>query len=59
MFVILVFLLFLLKYKFPVMRITLKSHKIVGAFNHLSIFINDRLCGLVVRVLGYRSGGPG
>jgi hypothetical protein len=20
---------------------------------------NDRLCGLVVRVLGYRSGGPG
>jgi hypothetical protein len=23
------------------------------------IFIRDRLCGLVVRVLGYRSGGPG
>jgi hypothetical protein len=22
-------------------------------------FIIDRLCGLVVRVLGYRSGGPG
>jgi hypothetical protein len=22
-------------------------------------FIFDRLCGLVVRVLGYRSGGPG
>jgi hypothetical protein len=21
--------------------------------------LNDRLCGLVVRVLGYRSGGPG
>jgi hypothetical protein len=21
--------------------------------------MNDRLCGLVVRVLGYRSGGPG
>jgi hypothetical protein len=21
--------------------------------------ISDRLCGLVVRVLGYRSGGPG
>jgi hypothetical protein len=21
--------------------------------------VNDRLCGLVVRVLGYRSGGPG
>jgi hypothetical protein len=24
-----------------------------------TIVINDRLCGLVVRVLGYRSGGPG
>jgi hypothetical protein len=23
------------------------------------ILMNDRLCGLVVRVLGYRSGGPG
>jgi Notch-like protein len=23
------------------------------------IYIRDRLCGLVVRVLGYRSGGPG
>jgi hypothetical protein len=22
-------------------------------------FISDRLCGLVIRVLGYRSGGPG
>jgi hypothetical protein len=22
-------------------------------------FLMDRLCGLVVRVLGYRSGGPG
>jgi hypothetical protein len=22
-------------------------------------YIDDRLCGLVVRVLGYRSGGPG
>jgi hypothetical protein len=25
----------------------------------LYIFLFDRLCGLVVRVLGYRSGGPG
>jgi hypothetical protein len=25
---------------------------------YVSIY-NDRLCGLVVRVLGYRSGGPG
>jgi hypothetical protein len=23
------------------------------------IYIRDRLCGLEVRVLGYRSGGPG
>jgi hypothetical protein len=23
------------------------------------IILDDRLCGLVVRVLGYRSGGPG
>jgi hypothetical protein len=23
------------------------------------IFVTGRLCGLVVRVLGYRSGGPG
>jgi hypothetical protein len=22
-------------------------------------FLGDRLCGLVIRVLGYRSGGPG
>jgi hypothetical protein len=26
---------------------------------HLCIMVFDRLCGLVVRVLGYRSGGPG
>jgi hypothetical protein len=25
----------------------------------LIIYTKDRLCGLVVRVLGYRSGGPG
>jgi hypothetical protein len=27
-------------------------------FDNVCIF-KDRLCGLVVRVLGYRSGGPG
>jgi hypothetical protein len=27
--------------------------------NALYRFVTDRLCGLVVRVLGYRSGGPG
>jgi hypothetical protein len=27
--------------------------------NHRFKIIRDRLCGLVVRVLGYRSGGPG
>jgi hypothetical protein len=26
---------------------------------HLSYKVRDRLCGLVVRVLVYRSGGPG
>jgi hypothetical protein len=26
---------------------------------HLIRILIDRLCGLVVRVLGYRSGGPG
>jgi hypothetical protein len=25
----------------------------------LTLCVNDRLCGLVVRVLDYRSGGPG
>jgi hypothetical protein len=28
-------------------------------FIYIYIYIYDRLCGLVVRVLGYRSGGPG
>jgi hypothetical protein len=26
---------------------------------HMDVIQTDRLCGLVVRVLGYRSGGPG
>jgi hypothetical protein len=30
----------------------------MGAFCIIHV-ISDRLCGLVVRVLGYRSGGPG
>jgi hypothetical protein len=29
------------------------------AFDLVFSMIGDRLCGLVVRVLGYRSGGPG
>jgi hypothetical protein len=28
-------------------------------YNSRLVFTTDRLCGLVVRVLGYRSGGPG
>jgi hypothetical protein len=28
-------------------------------FRESSVAYIDRLCGLVVRVLGYRSGGPG
>jgi hypothetical protein len=30
-----------------------------GLEDLLSVGLYDRLCGLVVRVLGYRSGGPG
>jgi hypothetical protein len=30
-----------------------------GTLRHVSQSEPDRLCGLVVRVLGYRSGGPG
>jgi hypothetical protein len=30
-------------------------HNYLFQFN----YVKDRLCGLVVRVLGYRSGGPG
>jgi hypothetical protein len=33
------------------------KYKIIYILKVLSI--SDRLCGLVVRVLGYRSGGPG
>jgi hypothetical protein len=40
---------------------TSASHKVVGFYVHLSFVYAsvDRLCGLVVRVLGYRSGGRG
>jgi hypothetical protein len=33
----------------------------IGTYKHLNnnSLIRDSLCGLVVRVLGYRSGGPG
>jgi hypothetical protein len=30
-----------------------------GAVSDTLCFLVDRLCGLVIRVLGYRSGGPG
>jgi hypothetical protein len=30
-----------------------------AAYFHTLYVSGDRLCGLVVRVLGYRSGGPG
>jgi hypothetical protein len=37
-----------------------EQRKTVGLGTYcLIIIIIDRLCGLVVRVLGYRSGGPG
>jgi hypothetical protein len=37
------------------------THRIVPAAKIISISVRslDRLCGLVVRVLGYRSGSPG
>jgi hypothetical protein len=35
------------------------SPKGVNRVRSKSITMFDRLCGLVVRVLGYRSGGPG
>jgi hypothetical protein len=31
----------------------------VNPYFHFPYVFTDRLCGLVVRVLGYRSGGPG
>jgi hypothetical protein len=31
----------------------------IALFFMLLLYLYDRLCGLVVRVLGYRSGGPG
>jgi hypothetical protein len=33
--------------------------KIVSSYLAIICFFTDRLCGLVIRVLGYRSGGPG
>jgi hypothetical protein len=38
-------------------RIVLSSIELVNDHNNNSV--RDRLCGLVVRVFGYRSGGPG
>jgi hypothetical protein len=34
-------------------------HYTTEAVDYIISFKCDRLCGLVVRVLGYRSGGPG
>jgi hypothetical protein len=39
------------------MKTLLSAHKVY--LFHVAVTVNDRLCGLVVRVLGYRSGGPG
>jgi hypothetical protein len=37
-----------------------KRNKVALYFKFLPcLLLTDRLCGLVVRVLGYRSGGPG
>jgi hypothetical protein len=34
------------------------SHCLTRIYFQLLYILSDRLCGLVVRVLGYRSGGP-
>jgi hypothetical protein len=40
--------------------LTLRSRKFIQvAFKKLSSYLIDHLCGLVVRVPGYRSRGPG
>jgi hypothetical protein len=36
----------------------LNAYKVYPKLERILLFL-DRLCGLVVRVLGYRSGGPG
>jgi hypothetical protein len=36
-----------------------KQHTLFAEFLIIGKVTKDRLCGLVVRVLGYRSGGPG
>jgi hypothetical protein len=36
----------------------MRSNKLEDVFSDL-LRMEDRLCGLVVRILGYRSGGPG
>jgi hypothetical protein len=38
---------------------TLSLHLVPSTFFGILFPAFDRLCGLVVRVLGYRSGGPG
>jgi hypothetical protein len=47
-------------HKFSLMWFTCEIHLYSLKFErkHFRVYI-DRLCGLVVRVLGYRSGGPG
>jgi hypothetical protein len=39
-------------------KLAFAAEMLVGYFTPMSV-TRDRLCGLVVRVLGYRSGGPG
>jgi hypothetical protein len=45
------------------MLFDIKEQQVLGRTNHLLSFdtwtAKDRFCGLVVRVLGHRSGGPG
>jgi hypothetical protein len=50
----------ILKYS-DFLRLFITQTKLLNYFNIFGVYMprNDRLCGLVVRVLGYISGGPG
>jgi hypothetical protein len=40
-------------------HLTIKKYSVSENYVNINGLFFDRLCGLVVRVLGYRSGGPG
>jgi hypothetical protein len=44
---------------YSLFKIVIKGHKYKASTKYEINDNHDRLCGLVIRVLGYRSGGPG